>query len=58
MNDFTDSIAVEVKGEYAEVTIVRDGDVWRLLLDEKNLARFIYSAREVLEKIRRKDERA
>lgn len=48
----TDAISIESKGNYAEITITRDNAIWRLLVDEKNLAKFLYTARQVLDELR------
>ena len=51
-NDISDSMTISSKGTYAEITVTRDDQLWRMIVDEKNLAKFIYSAQQVLQEIK------
>lgn len=51
-DDIENSIAITSKGTYAEIVVTRDDQFWRMIVDEKNLAKFIYSAQQVLQEIK------
>lgn len=51
-SDVSDSMTISSKGSYAEIIVTRDEQFWRMIVDEKNLAKFIYSAQQVLQEIK------
>lgn len=50
--EISDSMTIQSKGTYAEIQITRDDQFWRMIVDEKNLAKFILSAQQVLQEIK------
>jgi hypothetical protein len=51
-NEVSDSLSISCKGKYAEIIVTRDEQFWRMIVDEKNLAKFIFSAQQVLQEMK------
>lgn len=51
-DDVADMLTIAAKGKYAELVVTRDEQFWRMILDEKNLAKFILSAQQVLQEMK------
>jgi hypothetical protein len=45
-------IRLDRKGNYAEVTVQKNGEIWKLLLNQKNLVLLTLQAKKIIEEMR------
>lgn len=52
MEDNQNGIRLDRKGNYAEVTVHKNGEIWKLLLNQKNLVLLTLQAKKIIEEMR------